>query len=69
MHDSSWGRGKVGEHNGQNKNDKRKNNDLQNITYKAKDRITQTPLKTGVDAGNKEGWAVPVPLVAPVLLI
>jgi hypothetical protein len=26
---------------------KRKNNDLQNITYKAKDRVTPTPLKTG----------------------
>jgi hypothetical protein len=47
MHDSSRDKGKVREHNGQNKNDKRKNNDLQNITYKAKDRITQTPFKTG----------------------
>jgi hypothetical protein len=47
MYDSSRGRGKVREHNGQNKNDKRKNNYLQNITYKTKGRITQTPLKTG----------------------
>ena len=47
MYDFSRDKGKVREHNGQNKNDKRKNNDLQNITYKAKDRITQTPLKTG----------------------
>jgi hypothetical protein len=43
------------EHNGQNKNDKRKNNDLQNITYKTKDRIKQTPLKTGMNAGAPEG--------------
>jgi len=28
---------------------KRKNNDLQNITYKTKDRVTRTPLKTGGD--------------------
>ena len=28
---------------------KRKNNDLQNITYKIKDRVTRTPLKTGGD--------------------
>ena len=26
---------------------KRKNNDLQNITYKSKNRATRTPLKTG----------------------
>jgi hypothetical protein len=26
---------------------KRKNNDLQNITHKTKDRVTRTPLKTG----------------------
>ena len=29
------------------KKDKRTNNDLQNITYKTKDRVTWTPLKTG----------------------
>jgi hypothetical protein len=33
MHDSSRGRGKVREHNGQNKNDKRKNNDLQKTLH------------------------------------
>ena len=26
---------------------KRTNNDLQNISHKTKDRVTQTPLKTG----------------------
>ena len=30
-----------------NQKDKRKNNDLQSIAYKTKDRVTQTPLKTG----------------------
>ena len=31
--------------------------------YKAKDRVTQTPLKPGVNLGAPEGWAVPCPLV------
>jgi hypothetical protein len=35
------------QHNGQRKNDKRSNNDLQNATQKTKDRVTRTPLKTG----------------------
>jgi hypothetical protein len=30
-----------------NEKDKGKNNDLQSITYKIKDRVTQTPLKAG----------------------
>jgi hypothetical protein len=34
------------QHNGQKKKDKRTNNDLQNITYKTKDRVTRTLLKT-----------------------
>jgi hypothetical protein len=29
--------------------DKRKNNDLQNITHKTKDRVTRTPQKPGGD--------------------
>ena len=33
------------QHNGQEKKDKRTNNDLQNITYKTKNRVTRTPLK------------------------
>ena len=36
------------QHNGQKKKYKRTNNDLQN-TYKTKDRVTRTPLKTGVE--------------------
>jgi 4-diphosphocytidyl-2C-methyl-D-erythritol kinase len=35
------------QHNDQKKQDKRTNNDLQNITHKTKDRVTRTPLKTG----------------------
>ena len=31
------------QHNGRKKKDKRTNNDLQNITYKTKDRVTRTP--------------------------
>jgi hypothetical protein len=31
------------------------NNDLQNITHKTKDQVTQTPLKTGVNSGAPEG--------------
>ena len=35
------------QHNGQKKQDKMTNNDLQNTTQKAKDRATRTSLKTG----------------------
>ena len=38
-------------------------------TYKTKDRVTRTPLKTGGDSGAPEGWAVHAPLVTPVVLI
>ena len=43
------------QHNGQKKKDKRTNHDLQNITYKTKDRVTRTPLKTGANSGVPEG--------------
>ena len=33
------------------KKDKMTNNDLQNITHKTKDQVTQTPLKTGSELG------------------
>jgi len=45
---------------------KRTNNDLQNITQITKDPATRTPLK--ID-GTPEVLAVPVPLVAPVVLL
>jgi len=35
------------QHNGQKKKYKRTNNDLQNIAYLTKDRVTQTPPKPG----------------------
>ena len=38
-------------------------------THKTKDRITRTPLKTGVNSSTPVEWAVPAPLVAPVVLI
>jgi hypothetical protein len=50
------------------KNDKKTNNDLQNITIKIKDQIRQIPLKLGVNSGASEEWAVPAPLVAHTLL-
>ena len=36
--------------------------------YKTKDRVTRTPLKPGRNSGAPEVSAVPVPLVAPVVL-
>ena len=41
---------------------KRTNNHLQNITQKTQDRATQAPCAP-------EGYAVPVPHVAPVVLL
>jgi hypothetical protein len=38
-----------------NKKDKGPSNDLQNITHKTKDRVTRTPLNTGVNSGAPEG--------------
>ena len=38
-------------------------------THKTKDRITRTPLKTGMNSGAPKGLAVPAPPVAPVVLI
>ena len=37
--------------------------------HKTTDRVTRTPLKTGVDSGAPEGWTVPVPLVSKRHLI
>jgi hypothetical protein len=38
----------------QRKRTKEQNNDLQNITQKSTDRITRTPLKTGVNSDTPE---------------
>jgi len=54
------------QHNGQKKKDKFTNNDLQNITHKAKERVTRTPLKTGGELRWSGRVAVPAPLVAPI---
>ena len=43
------------QHNGQMKNDKRTNNDLQNITLKTKDPAKRTTLKPGVNLGVPKG--------------
>jgi len=42
-------------HNNQKMKDERTNNDFQNTTQKTKDRVTQTPLITGVNSGAPEG--------------
>ena len=36
------------------------------LHIKTKDRVTRTPLKPEVNSGVPEGWAVHVPLVAPI---
>ena len=38
-------------------------------THNPKDRVTGTPPKTGMNSYAPEGYAVPVPLVTPVVLI
>ena len=37
--------------------------------YKTKDRVTRTPLKTGVNSGAPEGSADPAALVTTVVII
>jgi len=41
------------QHNGQKKNDKSTNNDLQNTTQKTKDRVPRTSLKGETDVIRK----------------
>ena len=48
---------------------KRTNNDLKKHTHKTRDRITRTPLKTEMNAGAQERWAVVAPLVAPIVVL
>jgi len=36
---------------------------------RTKDRETRTPLKTVLYSGAQEGWAVPVPVIASVVLV
>ena len=56
------------QHNGQKKKNKRTNNDLQNMHIKLKSNNTN-PTTTGVNPGAPEEYAVPAPLVTPVVLI
>ena len=50
-------------------NEIRTNNDLQNTTQKTKDRVTRIPLKTvGELIGAPGEWAVPAPVVAPIVV-
>jgi hypothetical protein len=46
---------------------KRTNNDRQKYTYKTKDRVTQSPQKTGDELRCSGRGEVPAPLVAPVV--
>ena len=49
--------------NGQMKKDKQRST---KNTHKIKYRVTPTSLRTGVNSGAPERYAVPAPLVAPV---
>ena len=51
------------------KKSKRTNNDLQSSVHKTKDRVIRTLTKTKVNSGAPERKGVPVPLVAPVVLL
>ena len=42
---------------------------LQSTTKKTNSRATRTPLKTRLTSGDFDGQAVPVPLVAPFVLL
>jgi hypothetical protein len=52
---------------------KRKNTKGQTAIYKtytqAKDRVTRTSLKPGVNSGAPEKWEARDPLVTPIVLI
>jgi hypothetical protein len=56
------------QHNGQKKKGQKDKQQSTKYTHKTKDRVTRTPLKTGVNSGAPEGYAVPAPLVAPVVI-
>ena len=53
------------QYNGQKKNDKKTNSDLQNTKQKPKDWTT--PHKTGMNLGVSKGLDVPAPLVVPIV--
>jgi hypothetical protein len=53
------------QHNGQKKQGKRTNNDLQCTTQKTRDPATPILLNIRVKSGTSEGQAAPAPLVIP----
>ena len=53
--DSTVAKRKDRQHSGQRKEGHKKNNDLQNITHKTKDRVTRTSLKTRGELSPKLG--------------
>ena len=69
LEDTSIHTSKDRQHNGRKNKNKRTNNDLLSTTQKTNDQTTRTPLKRGVNSGAPEEWAVPVPLLAPVVLL
>ena len=56
---------KIRTSNGNKKKDEWTNNDIKNTTQKRSSN--RNPLNTGVNSGDSEGLAVPVPLVTPVV--
>ena len=51
------------QHNGQKKKVQKDKQRSTKHTYKTKDRVTRTPLKTGVNSGAPEGLTVPAPQI------
>ena len=54
------------QYNGQEKKDKQP---ATKDTHKTKDRVARTPIKTVLNSGAPEGWAVPAQLVGAVVLL
>ena len=57
------------QHNGQKEKGQKDKQRSTKRTHKTIDRVTRTPLKIRVNSGASEGYAVPAPLVIPVVLI
>ena len=56
------------QYHGQQKRDKKTNNDLENNTQKTTEWATRTPLKLGVNECDPERYAVLVPMMPPIEL-
>ena len=52
----------------QQQKEKKTNNDLQNISQKTEDRPTQITKTSWMDTNGPGEQAIPVPLLAPVML-